>query len=98
MLLTRLILSTITLLASTVLATTASSGLDGRDTESSYVGFASTKFEGTNLRYVMNSGICETTRGVTQYSGYVEVGYNMSMWFWFFEARNSPETAPFTLW
>ncbi|KAF8558651.1 alpha/beta-hydrolase [Imleria badia] len=22
----------------------------------------------------------------------------MSMWFWFFEARNSPETAPFTLW
>ncbi|KAF8452620.1 Alpha/Beta hydrolase protein [Boletus edulis BED1] len=52
----------------------------------------------TCLRYVANSGICETTPGVTQYSGYIDVGTNMSMWFWFFEARNSPETAPFTLW
>ncbi|KAK7442007.1 hypothetical protein VKT23_016284 [Stygiomarasmius scandens] len=31
-------------------------------------------------------------------SGYIDVGTNMSMWFWFFEARESPETAPFTLW
>ncbi|KAF5343077.1 hypothetical protein D9758_011124 [Tetrapyrgos nigripes] len=31
-------------------------------------------------------------------SGYIDVGKNMSMWFWFFEARESPETAPFTLW
>ncbi|KAG6380261.1 Alpha/Beta hydrolase protein [Boletus reticuloceps] len=52
----------------------------------------------TCLRYVANSGICETTPGVTQYSGYIDVGTNMSMWFWFFEARSSPETAPFTLW
>ncbi|KAG6380281.1 Alpha/Beta hydrolase protein [Boletus reticuloceps] len=52
----------------------------------------------TCLRYVANSGICETTPGVTQYSGYIDVRTNMSMWFWFFEARNSPETAPFTLW
>ena len=33
----------------------------------------------TNLRYVANSGICETTPGVTQYSGYIDVGTNMSM-------------------
>ncbi|KAF9238093.1 Alpha/Beta hydrolase protein [Melanogaster broomeanus] len=52
----------------------------------------------TNLRYVQNSGICETTPNVTQYSGYIDIGTNMSMWFWFFEARDSPETAPFTLW
>ncbi|KAG9308308.1 Alpha/Beta hydrolase protein [Chiua virens] len=52
----------------------------------------------TNLRYITNSGVCETTPGVNQYSGYIDVGTNMSMWFWFFEARNSPETAPFTLW
>ncbi|TFK52792.1 alpha/beta-hydrolase [Heliocybe sulcata] len=50
------------------------------------------------LRYVNDSGICETTPGVHQMSGYIEVGTNMSMWFWFFEARESPETAPFTLW
>ncbi|KAH7910406.1 Alpha/Beta hydrolase protein [Hygrophoropsis aurantiaca] len=52
----------------------------------------------TGLRYVKNSGICETTPGVEQISGYIDVGTNMSMWFWFFEARESPETAPFTLW
>lgn len=33
----------------------------------------------TSLRYVANSGICETTPGVNQYSGYIEVGKNMSM-------------------
>lgn len=78
------------------------------------VQFTSLKFNDTRLRYVVNSGICETTPGVTQYSGYITVGKNMSMvflvldavridphtwqWFWFFEARTSPETAPFTLW
>ncbi|KAI6041479.1 Alpha/Beta hydrolase protein [Pisolithus marmoratus] len=69
-----------------------------RDAGSPCVQFTSTRFSGTDLRYVVNSGICETTPDVTQYSGYVEVGKHMSMWFWFFEARNSPETAPFTLW
>ena len=33
----------------------------------------------TNLRYVANSGICETTPGVNQYSGYLDVGTDMSM-------------------
>ena len=32
-----------------------------------------------SLRYVANSGICETTPGVKQYSGYIDVGTNMSM-------------------
>ncbi|THU97491.1 alpha/beta-hydrolase [Dendrothele bispora CBS 962.96] len=50
------------------------------------------------IRYVADSGVCETTPGVHQMSGYIDVGTNMSMWFWFFEARESPETAPFTLW
>jgi carboxypeptidase C (cathepsin A) len=31
-------------------------------------------------------------------SGYLDIGKNMSMWFWFFESRHDPETAPFTLW
>ena len=76
--------------------------------------FESQNLPNHTLRYVNDSGICETTPGVHQVSGYLDVGHNQSMvrlywffnntdrgllqWFWFFEARNSPETAPFTLW
>ncbi len=31
------------------------------------------------LRFVEDSGICETTAGVHQVSGYIDVGKNMSM-------------------
>lgn len=50
------------------------------------------------ISYVKNSGICETTPRVNQYSGYVTVGENMNMWFWFFESRNNPATDPLALW
>ncbi|KAH8682722.1 carboxypeptidase S1 [Xylariales sp. PMI_506] len=50
------------------------------------------------MSFVNNSGICETTPGVNQYSGYLTVGTNMNMWFWFFEARNDPTTAPLATW
>lgn len=38
---------------------------------------------GARIEFVNNSGICETTPGVKQYSGYLSVGTNMNMWFWF---------------
>ncbi|KAJ7059266.1 alpha/beta-hydrolase [Mycena amicta] len=60
--------------------------------------FTSQVQEATTLRFVNNSGICETTPGVHQMSGYVDIGTGMSIWFWFFAARTAPETAPFTLW
>lgn len=47
---------------------------------------------GAKLEFVKNSGICETTPGVNQYSGYLSVGDNMNMWFWyviFREVENS---------
>ncbi|KAI9066213.1 serine carboxypeptidase [Trametes sanguinea] len=50
------------------------------------------------LRLVENSGECETTPGVYQASGYADLDKNNSLWFWFFEAREKPETAPLTLW
>lgn len=31
------------------------------------------------VKFVKNSGICETTPGVNQYSGYLTVGTNMNM-------------------
>jgi hypothetical protein len=33
----------------------------------------------TKLRYVNDSGVCETTPGVHQSSGYVDIGKNMSI-------------------
>ncbi|KAG1898067.1 Alpha/Beta hydrolase protein [Suillus fuscotomentosus] len=68
------------------------------NTETGHVEIRSKVHNATGIRYIKNSGICETTPNVTQISGYINVGTNMSMWFWFFESRNSPETAPFTLW
>ena len=53
---------------------------------------------GARIEFVTNSGICETTPGVNQYSGYLSVGTSMNMWFWFFESRNSPTTAPLAMW
>lgn len=52
----------------------------------------------STMSFVQDSGICETTPGVHTYSGYLSVGTNMSMWFWFFEARNNASTAPLALW
>ncbi|KAJ5658097.1 Peptidase S10 serine carboxypeptidase [Penicillium longicatenatum] len=43
-------------------------------------------------------GVCETTPGVNSYSGYVDLAPNVHTFFWFFEARHNPETAPITLW
>lgn len=38
---------------------------------------------GSKMEFVHNSGICETTPGVDQYSGYLSVGNNMNMFFWY---------------
>jgi carboxypeptidase D len=43
-----------------------------------------------SVTLVENSGICETTPGVTQYSGYVnQANDTQHFWFWFFAARNN---------
>jgi carboxypeptidase D len=35
----------------------------------------------SSYRITKNSGICETTKGVQQYSGYISVK-GMNIWFW----------------
>jgi carboxypeptidase D len=42
--------------------------------------------------------ICETTEGVNSYSGYIDLDEQSHLFFWFFEARQDPETVPITLW
>ncbi|KAI0751671.1 alpha/beta-hydrolase [Daedaleopsis nitida] len=50
------------------------------------------------LRVVENSGVCETTPGVYQASGYGDLTSNESIWFWYFAARKNPDTAPLSIW
>lgn len=50
------------------------------------------------LRYKENSGVCETTPGVNQVSGYGDVSASKSLWFWFFESRSDPDNSPLALW
>ncbi|KAN0107695.1 carboxypeptidase S1 [Russula decolorans] len=50
------------------------------------------------LRVVENSGVCETTPGVYQASGYGDLSANKSIWFWFFAARKNPDKAPLITW
>lgn len=37
---------------------------------------------GVKLDFVTNSGICETTPGVNQYSGYISLDPDQHTWFW----------------
>lgn len=37
---------------------------------------------GAKLEFVTNSGICETTPGVNQYSGYISLEPAQHTWFW----------------
>jgi hypothetical protein len=54
-------------------------GPDSVDIGPSLLNFTSTLQAGVRLRYVNNSGICETTPGVHTMSGYIDVGVGMSM-------------------
>ncbi|KAI9301170.1 carboxypeptidase S1 [Cunninghamella echinulata] len=40
--------------------------------------------------------LCDDT--VVQYSGYLDVDNDVHYFFWFFESRTNPDTAPFTIW
>lgn len=55
---------------------------------------------GAQIRFKQpgKDGICETTPGVKSYSGYVDLAPDSHTFFWFFEARNNPESAPLTVW
>jgi len=50
------------------------------------------------LRFVENSGVCESTKGVYQASGYADLTRSEHMWFWFFAAREDPDNAPLAIW
>ncbi|KAI0270406.1 serine carboxypeptidase [Gloeopeniophorella convolvens] len=77
---------------SSALATTPSGHSSGRLPRRSNT--TSGKLRGV----IENSGICETTPDVYQASGYGDIANNQSIWFWFFEARQSADEAPLVVW
>ncbi|KAH9912758.1 alpha/beta-hydrolase [Epithele typhae] len=82
-------------------AASPTSHIDGLREGASRVEMTSLNIADAKIRAVKNSGVCETTPGVGQMSGYLDVGRTCPcawQWFWFFEARDDPENAPFTLW
>lgn len=52
---------------------------ESQDITPSIVKFKSKLQPDVGLRFVQNSGVCETTPGVNQMSGYIDFGTNMSM-------------------
>ncbi|EME86989.1 uncharacterized protein MYCFIDRAFT_56165 [Pseudocercospora fijiensis CIRAD86] len=52
---------------------------------------------GATIRY-KEPEICETTPGVKSYSGYIDIGETIHIFFWFFESRRDPANDPVTLW
>ncbi|KAL9102580.1 MAG: hypothetical protein Q9163_002298 [Psora crenata] len=76
-------------------------GLDPRQIPANATGVKTIRSpSGVTIRYKEpgQEGVCETTPGVNSYAGYVDLAPDAHTFFWFFEARNNPETAPLTLW
>ena len=76
-------------------------GLEPRQVPANATGVNTIKSpSGVTIRYKEpgKDGVCETTPGVNSYSGYVDLAPDAHTFFWFFEARKRPETAPLTLW
>jgi len=55
---------------------------------------------GVNITYKNpgQEGVCETTKGVNSYAGFVNLDANTHVFFWFFESRRDPANDPMTLW
>ncbi|KAH8826233.1 serine carboxypeptidase [Flagelloscypha sp. PMI_526] len=49
------------------------------------------------LRYVEDSGVCESKDRAYQASGYGDLTADKSVWFWYFDSRTNPDNAPLTL-
>lgn len=55
---------------------------------------------GHAVRYkeLTDKGICETTKGVRSFSGYIDLSPTVHVFFMFYNSRNNPSKDPFTLW
>ena len=91
----------LTLLASMQIANAASIKHSPRQVPANPTGVTTiTSPAGVQIRYKEpgTDGFCETTPGVKSYSGYIDLAPDAHTFFYFFEARTNPATAPITLW
>lgn len=72
----------ILLLSITTASTTAANLTYTQRDGTNYTTFTHTP-TGATLEFVNNSGICETTPNVNQYSGYLSVGEGLNVFFWY---------------
>lgn len=97
----KLVPMALTLLASLQTAGAASIKHHPRQVPANATGVTTiTSPAGVQIRYKEpgNEGFCETTPGVKSYSGYIDLAPDAHTFFYFFEARSNPATAPLTLW
>lgn len=97
----KLVLVALTLLPSIQIADAASIKHTSRQVPANATGVTTiTSPAGVQIRYKEpgNDGFCETTPGVKSYSGYIDLAPDAHTFFYFFEARHNPATAPITLW
>ena len=97
----KLVPMALTLLASLQTAGAASMKHHPRQVPANATGVTTiTSPSGVQIRYKEpgNDGFCETTPGVKSYSGYIDLAPDAHTFFYFFEARSNPATAPITLW
>ena len=97
--LTTLVVGLLSLISTTTV--NATPGLYPRQIPANATGVTTIKSPtGVTIRYKEpgKAGVCETTPGVGSYAGYVDLSPTSHTFFWFFEARHNPETAPLTLW
>jgi Serine carboxypeptidase len=56
-------------------------------------------YANTFVRYKqVPAGICELRQDMKSYSGYVDVGVDQHIFWWFFEAREDSAQKPLTVW
>ena len=56
-----------------------------------------TGHDGRTIRF-REPELCETTKGVKSYSGFIDLADDKHLFFWFFESRHDPASDPITLW